>query len=142
MTTTEPLAYEPGMSLGDFQRMIAARDPKSRPATVTPATAPTPAVEPTAARFAKLRDKLDTARRDAVRLKNRLATANRRIEQQTAELAQLRAEKRAAGCTHPFTATGVTVAAGKHAKGIGIKIRFTCPDCGEQLADIPKLIRS
>lgn len=142
MTTTEPLAYEPGMSLADFQRMIADRDPKARPAPATAAPPPIPELTPTAAKFAKLREKLDNARRDVVRLKNRLATANRRVEQLTAELAQLRAEKRAAGCTHPFAAAGVTVSAGRHTKGIAIRIRFTCPDCGEQFADIPKLIRA
>lgn len=142
MTTTEPLAYEPGMSLADFQRMIADRDPKARPAPA--AASPSPIVEltPTAARFAKLREKLDTARRDVVRLKNRLATAKRKLAASEAALEQLRAEKRAAGCSHPFTPAGITVAAGKHTKGIGIRIRFTCPDCGEQVADIPKLIRA
>lgn len=140
MTTTEPIAWEPGMSFADFQRMIAQRDPKARPVQVAPATAPL--IEPTAERFAKLREKLDTARRDVVRLKNRYATATRRIEQLTAENKQLRAKKRDAGCPHPFTPAGVTVSAGRHTKGIGIRIRFTCPDCGDHFADISKLIRS
>lgn len=142
MTTTEPLAYEPEMSLADFQRMIAERDPRPTPPPAAPRQPVTLHYEPTAERFAKLREKLDTARRDAVRLKNRLSTANRRVEQLTAEVEQLRADKRKAGCPHPFTPAGITISAGRHERGIGIRIRFTCPDCGDHFADIPKLIRA
>lgn len=136
MTKLQPLRYEPGMTLGDFQAMIAAGDtryqhhvdtttPRRRPAVTTP--------EPPPAHLA-WREKMDELRAELRRVKGRLTTAEKRAER----CKQLHSTTE---CPHPFDVDAITLRVQRHTNGAVVRIGFTCPNCQHHV-DLPaKLAR-
>lgn len=134
MTKLRPLRYEPGMTLGDFQAMIAAGDtryqhnvdtaPRRRPEI----SAPEPAEPP------PWRAKMDELRAELRRVKSRLATAEKRADR----CKQLHSTT---VCPHPFDVDAITLRVQRHTNGVVVRIGFTCPNC-QQHVDLPaKLAR-
>lgn len=137
MTQLRPIRYEPGMTLGDFQAMIAAGDTRYQhtgpadagPRRRTEVTAPDPGPRPA------WRAKMDELRGELRRVKSRLATADKRI----ARCEQLHSTRT---CPHPFDPDAVTIAGKRHPKGLVLRIGFTCPSCRHHVDLPPKLVRA